>query len=71
MTIPEFMTLQLDVLVFDFHPYQVLLSRLASKGITFVTLADEQEQEPDWLARFCSMDNAVRSHDPRVPRTLE
>ena len=46
------------------------IRRAVARGITFATLAEEQREQPDWLPRFCDLENETRKGiDP--PRTIE
>jgi RimJ/RimL family protein N-acetyltransferase len=47
------------------------MEQLAARGITFATLAQEQEQQTDWLERFCDLDNETRRGNVGTPRTVE
>jgi GNAT superfamily N-acetyltransferase len=48
-----------------------LFAGLEADGITFATLAEEQMRTPDWLARFCDMDNETRRGNVGAPRAVE
>ena len=63
--------LRLAVASTDLRRFEPTLHTVASLGVEFTTLAEEQSRRADWLARFCDLDNATRSHDVQVPRTVD
>jgi RimJ/RimL family protein N-acetyltransferase len=68
---PGHITLVLDVADADPDAFVPLFARLRARGVTFATLAEEREREPDWLALFCDLDNETRRGDVGAPRTVE
>src|SRR3712207_9363649 len=55
-------------------PYTTLfrsqIRQAIARGITFPTLAEEQRQQPDWLSRFCDLENETRKGID-APRSVE
>ena len=63
-------TLTLVLSEVDTSAFEPQIRRAEARGITFVTLAEEQRRQPDWLARFCDLENETRKHID-APRSVE
>jgi len=70
MTTADSCTLYLEVSEADPAEFVPLMERLSARGITFAALAEEQASQPDWLERFCDLDNETRCGDVGAPRTV-
>jgi GNAT superfamily N-acetyltransferase len=66
----DFVSFSIDLSAWSGAPFEPLLARLQTRGILFSTLAEGQSGHPDWLSRFCDLDNSTRPGDPAVPRSL-
>jgi len=65
----------LDLTSFDPKPFEKYLIRAAEKGIALTTLAEEREQDPQWLSKLHELHNVlmadVPSSSPFTPLPLE
>jgi GNAT superfamily N-acetyltransferase len=63
-------TLSLVLSEVDASAFERQIRRVAERGITFNTLAEEQREQPEWLTLFCDLENETRKHID-APRTVE
>jgi RimJ/RimL family protein N-acetyltransferase len=63
-------TLTLVLSEVDASAFEAQVREVAARGITFTTLAEEQRRQPDWLSRFCDLENETRKHID-APRSVE
>ena len=63
-------TLTLVLADVDVTAFEPQLREMAARGIAFATLAEEQQREPEWLARFCELENETR-RGIDAPRSVE
>lgn len=55
----------LDVSEFDPKPYDELINKLARQGIKILSLAELQEEDPDWQQRIYELDKLLNLDVPR------
>jgi GNAT superfamily N-acetyltransferase len=63
-------TLTLVLSEVDISAFEPQIRHIRAQGITFATLAEEQKQQPEWLPRFCDLENETRKGID-APRSVE
>ena len=70
MQITEYYNFTLILSEVDTSTFEPIIASYQAQGINFVTLAEEQRQEPQWLSLFCDLENETRRGIDE-PRTVE
>lgn len=71
MSIEGHCTLILNIAQYDDTGFAALFTRMATEGITFSTLTEEQGRRADWLEQFTNLDNDTRQGNIGTPRQVE